>query len=221
MKARIFLVGGFEKTKYLANSLIKQGFEVTAINKDKEKCLQLAEIDKLEVYCGDGSKTFVLEEAGIYNAEMAISLSDRDDDNLVICGLCKKKYNVKKTVALITDPKKIDFFHRMGIDSVVCAVSTIASLIERHALFDEISAMISIDESQVKISQVHITGAAPAINKRIRDLNLPKQVTVGCILRGEKNFVPRGDSRIHADDVLVLLSSIEHETAAVRELTGR
>jgi len=221
MKSRVFIIGGFNKTKYLANSLIKKGYKVTAINKDSERCASLAEIDKLTVFNGDGSMPYVLEEANIYNADIAIALSDRDDDNFVICGLCKKRFQVKKTVALITDPKKTDFFYHMDIDSVVCAVSTIASVIEQHAFLDDIATLVPVGENHINVSQVRIYSEAPAVGKKVRDLGLPKQVIIGCVQRGDKNMIPHGDTRIHAGDMLVLITLDEHETTAVRELTGR
>ena len=221
MKSRVFLIGGFNKTKYLANSLISKGYRVTAINKDADNSVSLAGIDRLTVYNGDGSMPYVLEEANIYDADIAIALTDRDDDNLVICGLCKKKFHVKKTVALITDPKKMDFFYKMGIDSVVCAVSTIASVIEQHAFLNDIATLVPVGENHINVSQIHIDAGAPAADKKVRDLELPKQVIIGCVQRGDRNMIPHGDTRIHAGDVLVLITLDEHEMTAVRELTGR
>lgn len=221
MKRRIFLIGGFNKTKFLANSLIKKGYSVTAINSGKQKCQDLAGIEKLTVFNGDGSKPFVLEDANAYNADIAIALTDRDDDNLVICELCKKKFHIRRTVALISDPQKTEFFYRMGIDSVVCAVSTIASTIEQQAFLDEMATLVPIGEGRIKIAQVPISGTAPAVNKKLWEIKLPKQVIVGCVLRGDKSMIPRGDTRIHSGDVLVLVSSNEHEMAAIQELTGR
>jgi trk system potassium uptake protein TrkA len=219
-KAKVFLVGGFNKTKFLANSLIKKGYRVTAINSDEEKCIALAKIDKLTVFSGDGSRPYVLEEANIHGADIAIALSDRDDDNLVICELCKKKYSVKKTVAIISDPQKTDFFYRMGIDSVVCAVSAVASVIEQQAFLNEISTLISVGETNIKISQVAISPNAPAADKKLKEINLPRQVVVGCVLRGDASIVPRGDTDIRPGDVLILISSDEHEMPAIRKLTG-
>jgi len=221
MNLRVFLIGGFNKTKYLANSLIKKGHKVTAINNSRENCLALTEIDKLTVFHGDGSKPFILEDADVYDADIAIALTNSDADNFVICELCKKKFNVKKTVTLITDPRKIDFFHSVGIDLVVCAVSTISSIIEQQAFFNELTTIIPIGESRIKISQLPVSDTAPVVNKKMKDINWPKQIVIGCIQRGEKSMVPRGDTRIHAGDILLLISSDEHETAAVQELAGR
>ena len=221
MKERILLIGGFNRTKSLAASLIKKGYQVTAINNDIANCRALAEIDKLTVFNGDGSKPFVLEDANAYNAGIAIALTERDEDNLVICELCKKKFNVKKTVAVISDPQKTEFFYRMGIDSVVCAISAIAGIIEQQAFLNEIATLVPVGNGCIKIAQIPISQTAPAVDKKLWELSLPKDVIIGCILRGDKSMIPRGDTRILSGDVLVLLSTDEHELAAVRELTGR
>lgn len=221
MKTRILLIGGFNKTKSLAKSLIKKGYKVTAINKEMNCCNVLAEIEHLTVFVGDGTKPFVLEDANAYNADIAIALTDKDADNLVICELCKKKFHVRKTVALISDPKKTEFFYRMGIDSVVCAITAIANIIEQQTFLDEMATLVPIGEGRISIAQVPITQTAPVVDKKLWEINLPKEVIIGCVLRGDQNIVPRGDTRIFAGDVLVLISSDKHEVAAIKELTGR
>ena len=221
MKTRVILIGGFNRTKSLAVSLIKKGYLVTAINNDINNCRSLAEIDKLTVFNGDGSKPFILEDANVYNADIAIALTDQDDDNLVICELCKKKFNVKKTVAIISDPTKTEFFYRMGIDSVVCAITAIAGIIEQQAFLDDMTTLVPVGNGRIKIAQVPISQTAPAVGKKLMELSLPKDVIIGCMLRGDKSMVPRGDTRILSGDILVIISTDEHETAAVRHLTGR
>lgn len=221
MKTRIFLIGGFQKTKFLAKSLLKKGYHVTAINKDAEKCLAMAEIENLTVFNGDGTKPFVLEDADAYNADIAIALTEYDADNLVICELCKKKFHIKKTVALISDPKKTEFFYRMGIDSVVCAITAVANIIEQQTFLDEMATLVPIGEGRVSIAQIPIAATAPAVGKKLWEINLPKEVIVGCVLRGEQSIVPQGDTRILTGDVLVLISSNKQQMAAIKELTGR
>lgn len=221
MKTRIFLIGGFQKTKFLAKSLLKKGYHVTAINKDTEKCLAMAEIENLTVFNGDGTKPFVLEDADAYEADIAIALTEYDADNLVICELCKKKFHIKKTVALISDPKKTEFFYRMGIDSVVCAITAVANIIEQQTFLDEMATLVPIGEGRVSIAQIPIAATAPAVGKKLWEINLPKEVIVGCVLRGEQSIVPQGDTRILTGDVLVLISANKQQMAAIKELTGR
>lgn len=221
MKKRVALIGGFTKARSLAASLLERGYGVTVINNTEAHCELLAEIPHLNVYFGDGTEPSALEDASIYDFDLAIALTRRDDDNLVACELCKKKFGVNKTVALIGDPSKTEFFYRMGIDSVVCEITSITSIIEQHAFLDEIATLVPIGDGRIKISQIPIPKDAPAVNKQLMDLTLPKNVLIGCIMRGDTGIIPRGNSVIRAGDVLVVISSDEHERAAARALAGR
>lgn len=221
MNKKVLLVGGRSKAKSLALSLLKKGYQVTAVNDSYEDCLALAEIDQLTVINGDGTRPFVLEDASAKSADIAIALTSKDEDNLVICELCKKRFHVHKTVALVSDPKKTDFFYKMGIDSVVCAISVVTSIIEQQAFVEEMANVIPLGEGRVQIGEVPITRSAPVVGKKLWEIGLPNEVIIGCILRGDSAMVPRGDTRILAGDMLVIISGKGQEFAAIRKLTGR
>lgn len=221
MKKRILLIGGKSKARSLAQSLLAQGYRVTAVNASGEDSRTLAEIPGLTVIHGDGTKPFILDQAGADQCDISIALTSKDEDNLVASELCKKRFSVHKTVSLVSDPKKTDFFHKMGIDSVVCAISTITGIIEQQAFIDEMTNIIPIGAGRVRIVEVQIPGDSPAAGKKLWEITLTKDVIVGCILRGETTLIPRGDTRILAGDTLVVISGSGQELAAVRELTGR
>ena len=132
MKKKALLIGGNSQIKYLANSLIKQGYHVAAINSDIEVCQNLSELGKLDVFHDDGSIPPVLEEAGALNADLAVVITEHDDDNIVICELCKKIFHVKKTISLILNPQKADFSSQLGIDFIICPIKSIISIIEQQ-----------------------------------------------------------------------------------------
>ena len=220
MKRSVLLVGGRSKARALAQSLLQKGYQVTAVNAALEDCQKLAENGKLSVIHGDGTKPYVLEDAGAGRMDMAIALTPRDEDNLVICQLCKKRFQVKKTVALLSDPQKTEFFYKMGIDSVVCAISAVTSIIEQQAFVEEMAKAIPIGAGRVQMLEIPITASDPVTGKQVWEIDLPKEVIIGCILRGDRNLVPRGDTRILAGDVLVLISGSNREAAAVRALKG-
>ncbi len=221
MKKRILLIGGCNKAKSLALSLLGQGYKVTAVNENYQDCMMLAEIEGLTVIHGDGTKPFILDEAGAQECDIAIALTSKDEDNLVSCELCKKKFHVKKTVSLVADPKKTDFFYKMGIDSVVCAISAITGIIEQQAFIDEMTNIIPIGTGRVQIVEVQIPGQSPVAGKKLWEITLSKDVIIGCILRGDNTLIPRGDTRILAGDTLVVISSNGQELAAIKQLTGR
>jgi trk system potassium uptake protein TrkA len=221
-KTRVVLVGGDSKAKALSKSLIKKGFFVTAINNDRQACDELATIENLRVMYGDGTKTYALEDADVYDFDLLIAMTKFDDANLVICEIAKKKFNVKKTVAVVSDPRKTDFFYKMGVDRVLCAINSITDAIEQLAFRDQLITTISVADAYVNVSQVPIGNRDPAIGRRLRELSLPNEVVIGCVHRANANIVPRGEFMILEGDILVLISSDDkRERQAVKALTGR
>lgn len=220
MKKRVLLVGGRRKARSLALSLLKRGYQVTAVNSDRDDCRKLAELEKLNVFCGDGTKPFVLEDSGAEEQDIAIALTPKDEDNLVICQLCKKRFHIKKTVALVSDPQKTEFFRKLGIDRVVCAISVITGIIEQQAFLDQMENVIPVGEGRVKILEVSVPASSPAAGKTLAELDLPRATVVGCVLREDAVMIPRGDTAIWPGDLLVLIVGSGKEPEAFRALVG-
>ena len=221
MKMQVLLIGGFDMAKTLAASLIQKRYMVTAIHPDYACCEALSEIRDLLVIHGDGSKPYILEEAGAGRADVAIALMDNDADNLVICELCKKRFGVTRTVSLVRNAENTPFFRQMGVDAVVCATNTITGILEQLSFINDMTTLMPVGDGRLSVAEVIIPEGAPAADKKLWEINLPEEVIVGCILRKEQPLIPRGDTRILAGDTLVLLSSAHQETAAIHELTGR
>lgn len=221
MKKRVLLIGGKNKTKALSLSLLKQGYAVTIINDNYNDCLELADIKGVNVINGDGTKDFILDEAGAQDCDFSIALSSKDEDNLVASEICKNQFNVKKTVCLLSDPDKKEFFYQMGVDSVVCAIQAITTIIEQQTFIDELTNIIPIGKGQVQIVEVRISEDSPVIGKKLWEITLPKEVLVGCIIREDLTIIPRGDTRINEGDTLVVILESEQRLTVIKELTGR
>ena len=218
MKKKVLLVGGRSKARSLANSLLNQGYKISYISEDYEACEEMARINGVTVIHGDGTKPFILDEAGAEECEYSIALAPRDEDNLVISQICKKEFHVKKTVSILSDPRKMDFFYKMGVDSVVCTTHMIANIIEQQALMDNMTNVVPIVKGKAQILEVRVPTDSKIDGKKLWEITLPQEVIVGCILRGEESLIPRGDTRIYADDVLVVISGSDEGTDVVRSL---
>lgn len=221
MEKEVLLIGGFHKTIYLSQSLLEKGYRVTAVNNDYNHCMQLAEIEGLNIIYGDGTKPFVLEEAEAERKDIAIALTKKDEDNLVICELCKKKFCVNKTLSLVNDPRKTEFFYQMGIDSVVCAISTISRIIEQQAFIDEMAKIVSVEDNQVHIIELQVKKNMPVSEKKLWELSLPENTIIGYILRNNQGIVPRGDTRILEGDKLIVICSQNNQEQVIKEITGK
>ncbi len=220
MKKNVLLIGGRSKAKALSLSLVSKGCRVTVINNSREDCQMLADSGKCTVICGDGTKQYVLEDADASSMDIAIALTNADEDNLVACQLCRKRFGVKRTISLLNDPKKTDFFYAMGVDRVICTISAVTDIIEQQAFMEEMTNVIPISEGKIHIVEVEISQKDPSVSRQIWEIDLPKEVIIGCILRQNQTLIPRGDTRIRAGDILVLICGEGQEKYALLELKG-
>lgn len=217
---KVLLIGGNNKAKSLALSLQEKGYKVIIINKNRENCQQLSKIKGVTIVCGDGTKQYILEDANAIECDICIALTSKDEDNLVACQLCKRVFNIEKTVALVTDPKKIEFFYQMGVDSVICIVSTVTSIIEHKAFVDKFTNVVPIAQGQIQVLEIKIYDNSPANGKKLWEIEMPKESIVGCILRRDMTIIPRGDTTINSGDTLVVIGQTNKEFQIIEALAG-
>lgn len=221
VKKNVLLIGGRSKAKSMAISLLEQGDRVTVINSNYDDCVMLAEIQGLTVIHGDGTKPYILDEAGAARCDIVIALTGKDTDNLVACQLCKKQFRVLKTVSLVVDPNKTEFFTQMGVDNVVCAISAVTAIIQQQVFIDEVPTIIPVGKGQVQIVEVQISSESPVAGKKLCEVTLPNEVTVGCVLRSDSILNPCGETSLLVGDILVVITCNGQEMDTIHALTGR
>ena len=100
------------------------------VNNDRAWCEHLAARHDVPVVCGDATKRYVLDDADIEGFDLIIALSDSDADNLVICQMAQRYFDIDRQVCTVSDPRNVVVFKKLGISSVISATYTVARLIE-------------------------------------------------------------------------------------------
>lgn len=217
----IIIVGGGKKVHFLTKSFVSKGYEVTIINNDEEYCKRLARMHSANVVYGDGTKPYILEDAGVAYANMVIALTPKDPDNLVICQIAEKIYEVRKTFAIVNDPKNIDIFKKLGVDTVISTSNIISSLIEQKVSVDDINNLVPIEEGKLAIMEIEINNTNVNIDKNLSEIKLPKESIVGCIIRDNAALIPRGDTSIKENDKLIILSLPKVQSDVLKIIMGK
>ena len=107
---KILIVGGWKKADFLTKSLLEKKHKVLIIHDDHNYCQCLSRTYGVPVVCGDGSEPYILEEAEINGYDVVIALTPKDEDNLVICQLAKKQFNIKKICYTINKNNYVLFY---------------------------------------------------------------------------------------------------------------
>lgn len=220
MKKRALIIGETLSVISTTQLLIRKSYRVSVICKDRLIATGIAKNVGISVICGESLHLHILHDTKMQNAEIAIVMLREDEDNFVTSLLCKRLLKVKKVVSILENEKRIDDFYRSGIDYVVCQTISISNLIDQKDFLNGIATLVPVSDGRVSVVEVRINATAPVVGKKLWEIELPSDVIVGCVLRKDRSIVPRGDTRISAEDTLILIASDKQEIAAVQILTG-
>jgi trk system potassium uptake protein TrkA len=214
------IIGGGKIVYFLAKAFFSKGYNVTIINRKKEECSRLARQLKATVVFGNATDPQVLKEAQTSSMDAVLAVTPNDEDNLVICQLAKLNFTVQRTLALVNDPENEQVFQQLGVTTAFSTTRMISSLIEQRAGLEEIVGLFSVAEGKVNVTELILAKASPVIGKSLREISLPENCLIACILRNNEPVIPRGGTVVYADDRLVLITLPENHGPVLKLLTG-
>ena len=97
----IVVIGGGKVGYHLTRSLLAEGQEVLVIERNPLKADRITRELGATALAGDGAEVSVLEQAGVERADVVAAVTGHDEDNLIICQVAKRRFNVPRTVARI------------------------------------------------------------------------------------------------------------------------
>ncbi|MCF0110738.1 MAG: Trk system potassium transporter TrkA [Erysipelotrichaceae bacterium] len=207
------IIGGGPTTVYLAKSLAEMKIKVTIIEQSKEKCDHLAEIlPSCYIIHGDGTNRRLLEEEGINQAEAFVSLTNIDEENILISYYAARKGNCK----VITKINRIDmkdFMDSFNIGSIVSPkYITSDSIIQytraaSNSYGSNVETLYHILDGRAEALEFAVNEKSRVINTPLKDLKVRDNTLIGCIIRESDVIIPRGNDMICSGDGVVIITT--------------
>jgi len=208
------IVGGGTIAQSLATALRMNKHRVCIIERDPEIANSIVRDLNSVVINGDGTDLQSLIDAEIESADVLVSLTNRDQDNLVACQLASQRFGVPRTIARVSNPRNTELFERLGGVSVALSTSSVVSrLIEEKLSLEDVITLLTFEERGVAIVQTEIGDDSPARGKLIMDLDLPEECVVIAIVRGQDIVFPRGNTAVRVQDKVLALTTKENRAA--------
>ena len=212
---KILIIGGGNIGFNLAKNL-EESFDsarVKIIEKNKERAELIAsELNNTIVINGDALDEEVLTEANLDEVQTVLALTNDDEDNLMVSVLVEKfakdntELNDKRTMALINKPNYSLLKSSLKIDDFIDPRMNTVSSILKHIHKGTIENAYSILNGEYEIIEAEIIETSELINKELKNSNLPDEIRVGAILRGEEVIIPRSNFVFKKEDIVVLLA---------------
>ena len=162
-----------------------------------------------------------MDEAGIDGFDIMIALKPSDADNLAICQTAKRIYHIRKTVAVVGNPKSVDIFKRLGVSTAISATYMIAGYIEQMSTVESLVNSLPLDQGNIVINELMINQNSPVAGRKLCDMELGEDAIICCIVRGSKIIVPKGQTGIQANDKLLVLSTPDSQNRVIGLIMGR
>ncbi len=217
---KIAIVGGQNEADFLIGMLLKKSNMLLVINNDEKYCNYLATQHSIPIFNGDGSKQYVLDEARVHNFDILIALTDSDSDNLFICQSAKRMFGVKRAVCVVSNPKNVEVFKKLGVNTVISATYLVAQFIEQASTVEKLINTLSIADNKVLLSELTVEENYPVIGKKLFQIKFPQGVIVSCVIRNLEVLVPNGQTEIMTADKLLIISSPQNQNKALSVITG-
>jgi len=208
---RVLICGGGRLSYYLADMLEKDGITVRLIDRDRERCVELASLlPKTAVVCGDASSQSLLDNQGIDQVDAMISLTGMDETNMII----SLYGNVKKVPQVITKLSRgeISIANELPLGSVICPKELCSNTIVRYvrAMQNQTGAAVSVHaiaDGQAEAVEFNVETDTHNCGVPLKQLKLRPNVLLASITRGTETQIPSGDSTFQVGDTVVVVTS--------------
>ena len=206
---KILIIGGGNIGFNLAKN-IEESFDsarIKIIEKNKERAEYIAsELSNSIIINGDGLDEDVLAEANLEEIETVLALTNDDENNLMVSVLVEKFSKNKRTMALINKQNYSLLQSSLKIDDLIDPRMNTVSSILKHVHKGTIETAYSILNGDYEVIEAEIIETSELINKELKNSNLPDEIRIGAILRGEDIIIPRSSFIFQKKDVVVFLA---------------
>jgi trk system potassium uptake protein TrkA len=213
----VMILGGSSIGKRTAKELCDKKLNIKIIEQNKSKALELAdELPNALVVHGDGRDVELLLEENIEEMDVFIGATESPETNIMTCLVAKSK-NVNKTIALAENVDYSKLSHSIGIDTIINKKLLAANSIFKYVRKGDVLEIATLNNLDAEILEFKVRENSKITKKIIKELSIPRDATIGGVIRNGIGHIALGDFQIQADDKVVV-SCLAHSVIKVEKL---
>ncbi len=201
---RVMIAGGSTEGEYLAEILDEQSIECTILDRDRRRCVELAErLPRTLVLHADATDLELLEMEGVAGIDGFVAMTNSDETNL-LSSLLAKTAGAHKVVSLVHKFEYLRLVPRVRVDASVSPRMSTVNAILRYVRRGHVVTVAELTSTDAETIEYSVDEESAIAGHKLRDVHFPKDAVIGTILRGDEIIVPRGDEMVlPGDDVIV------------------
>ncbi len=198
------VIGGGNVGFLLATKLEEAGIKVKLIEQNEERCIFLA--DQLKnslILNGNGTDLEILEGELIGQADVAVTVTNNDEKNL-LCSLLIKQLGCDRIITRVENTRNINLFERVGIDVVVSPRESALTELLNHVQTHNVDILALVEGGQGELLAVTLPDDFP--ETRVMDIRFAVSAIIGVVRRGRQMIIPNGMTMILPGDMLKIFT---------------
>lgn len=196
---RVLVMGGSKIAVRLAN-MMEDKFRLTIIDNDLERCRKLPQIcPDCDIIYGDGRDIDTLADAGIDEMDAFISLTASSETNILTC-LTAKELGIKKTVAEVENIQFISQAEGLNIGTIINKKLLSSSTIFQMMIDSDASNARCLALADAEVAELEVKEGSKLTKAPVKDLRLPRDITLGGLIRDGRGMLISGMTRIQPGD---------------------
>ncbi|CRX37103.1 / ktrA / Ktr system potassium uptake protein A /:602029 Forward [Candidatus Hepatoplasma crinochetorum] len=213
-KTEVIIIGVGRFAEALISELSRfPRFTLIAIDSDIKKLAEIStNVDK--TFVGDASNEQFLKEIGIKNADIfVVSIGNDIQSNLLTSSILKDNFN-GTVIAKAVSKRHAAILKKIGVNIVIMS-DTIAA---RRTAISILNPILSLELSERNSELTELDGGVSILtiealpvweNKMIKDLKIPRSISIVLIRRDKKVVIVNGLTKIEKNDRISIVGSNE------------
>ncbi|KJR49485.1 Trk system potassium uptake protein TrkA [Desulfosporosinus sp. I2] len=203
---RVMIIGAGRIGRHLAKILDNVGISIKVIEKNRERCSELAKIiDKGLVLCGDGTDIDLLIEEGVGETDAVVCVTADDKLNLLLA-LLAKDLGTQKTIVRVGRSEYMSLMGKVGVDVILSPRLLTAGVILRQVRQGEVVAVSLLEGAKAEAMEIVISPKSSLIGRKLKDARIPSNMLIGALVRGDELIIPNGYTILQAGDRAVIFT---------------
>lgn len=211
----VIIIGGSRIAYYLAEELLGTGVEVKIIEIDEARCGILADLlPKATIIHADGSDRAVLDSEGISDTDAVVTLTDMDEENLII-SMYANFLGIYKVITKINRTEFTEVLRDKGIECVISPKDLCCNDIVRYVRAMEnrkggsVLTLHRLVDERVEALEFRANDKLPHLGEKLSKVSLKPNILISCINRRGRVIIPKGSDTIERDDTVIVVASAD------------
>ncbi|MBQ3190773.1 MAG: Trk system potassium transporter TrkA [Bacteroides sp] len=200
----VMIMGG-SRIAVRASQYAPDHMQIKIIETNIDRCHRLTDLvdDKIMIINGDGRDMDLLLEEGIKSTDAFVALTGNSETNILAC-LAAKRMGVTKTVAEVENIDYISMAESLDIGTVINKKMIAASHIYQMMLDADVSNVKCLTFANADVAEFKVKEGSRITQKAIKDMGLPKGITIGGMIRNGEGMLVTGNTIIQPGDHVVV-----------------